>query len=168
MQVLKISEIKKELQERSASELVGICLTMAKYAADNKELLTYLLLEASDEASYLQSCRSEIESMFSEINNSNSYYLKKGLRKVLKTLSKRIRYSGNKETELELYFFFLDKSLPLLRTREHQVVYNLLAGVIKKADKALTSLHEDLQFDYTKQRNQLMERYSKAAPHIVW
>ena len=48
-----ISEIKQELNTLSAKELLELCLQLAKYKKDNKELLSYLLFEADDLPSYI-------------------------------------------------------------------------------------------------------------------
>ena len=53
MKAVSISEIKKELTNLDGKTLQEICLRLAKYKLENKELLTYLLFEAHDESSYI-------------------------------------------------------------------------------------------------------------------
>ena len=57
------SEIKQELNTLSAKELLELCLQLAKYKKDNKELLSYLLFEADDLPSYIAGVKEEIELM---------------------------------------------------------------------------------------------------------
>ena len=51
MKASSINEIKKELEQRSNTELLSFCLRLAKFKKENKELLTFLLFEADDIAS---------------------------------------------------------------------------------------------------------------------
>ena len=44
----KLTGIKKELSGLSVQQLTDICLRLAKYKKDNKELLNYLLFDADD------------------------------------------------------------------------------------------------------------------------
>ena len=48
MKAVNVSRLKTELNNRSPKELLEICLRLSKFKKENKELLTYLLLEADD------------------------------------------------------------------------------------------------------------------------
>ena len=48
----KLTTIKKELNGHSVQQLTEICLRLAKYKKENKELLNYLLYDASDPIAY--------------------------------------------------------------------------------------------------------------------
>ena len=48
MKAAKVSEIKKDLKRKTQPELLDLCLHLAKFKKENKELLTYLLYEADD------------------------------------------------------------------------------------------------------------------------
>ena len=54
MKTASISELKQELQYRSEKEIMELCLRLARFKKENKELLTYLLFEAQDEEAYLE------------------------------------------------------------------------------------------------------------------
>ncbi len=45
MKAVTIKKIKDELSDKSASELMDICLHLSKFKKENKELLTYLLFD---------------------------------------------------------------------------------------------------------------------------
>jgi hypothetical protein len=156
MQASYLSEIKKELKNKNAGELLDICLRLARFKKENKELLTYLLFEADDEQSYIESIKNYIEHEFSEINKSNVYFAKKSIRKILKNTNKFIRYSGQKRTEVELLIFFCKclkgSGLPLSRS---VALTNLYSRQLEKIKKSLKSLHEDLQFDFGEEIKQL-------------
>ena len=149
MDVATLSNIKKELKERSPEELISFCLKMAKFKKDNKELLNYLLFEAYDEENFILSVKSDTEEMFSEINLSSVYYAKKSIRKILRYVTKQIRYSGIKQTQVELLIFFCKEfrklSLPFYQSK---VLLNIYERQLINVNKALNTLDEDLQFDF--------------------
>jgi len=49
MKAATISLLKKELVKLDRDDLLDVCLRMAKYKVESKELLTYLLMRADDE-----------------------------------------------------------------------------------------------------------------------
>lgn len=149
MKAATISEIKRELNERSPKELVEYCLTMAKFKKESKELLTYLIYEKQDEASYIQSVKREVDEQFEEINKKNFYFIKKGVRKILRNLKKFIRYSKRKDTEVELLIYFCKKLKNFTPSvRRNIVMTNLYYRQIGMIKKLLPKLEEDLQYDF--------------------
>jgi hypothetical protein len=54
MKPATISQLKQELKNRSSDELLKLCLDLTKYKKENKELLSYLLFEESDEQTYIK------------------------------------------------------------------------------------------------------------------
>ena len=151
MKASTINELKQELVTTPASTLVELCLRLARFKKENKELLTYLLFEAHDTASYIRSVKEAMAVQFTEINKSNVYYVKKTLRKILRTAKKYIRYSGLAIVEAEVLLYFCESmkelDLPLAR---NPVLFNIYQNQIKNIYKALKGMHEDLQYDYQK------------------
>ena len=138
-------------------ELIACCLRLAKFKKDNKELLTYLLFEEKDENSYIELIKEEIEIAFEEINTSHIYYAKKGIRKVLRSINKYIRYSGKKQTEVEILIHFCEKlKRSGIKYKTSTVLHNLYNNQIKKIEKALSTLHEDLRYDYQESLDKLV------------
>ena len=125
------------------------CLRLAKFKKDNKELLTYLLFMAGDESYYVRSVKEVIEEQFGEINASHLYYAKKGIRKSLRMTNQFIKYSNEKTTEIELLIHFCEhmKQLPFNFHRS-TTMKNLYDRQLVRIEKAVGSLHEDLQYDY--------------------
>lgn len=149
MEAAGVRELKKELLFKSHKELVEICLNMAKFKKDSKELLTYLLFEASNEQGYRDSIKEEIEQRFDEMNPSSYYYIKKGIRKILRDVKKYIRYSKNKETEVELLIYFYKQMIDFSPSiRRSSVLRGLLERELTSTKKKIDKLHEDLQYDY--------------------
>ena len=149
MKASSLKEIKTELQTLHPTQLQNLCIRLAKYKKENKELLSYLLFEAENEQAFIQSVKAEIDGQFSNLNRSSFYLAKKTLRKVLKTTNKHIRFSGIKETEIQLLIYFCQKLKKSgLNYKSSRVVFNLYINQIKRINKVLAMLHEDLQFDY--------------------
>ena len=156
MRPATLAEISKELATRSPKQLLDYCIRLAKHKAENKELLTYLVFESSDEAGYRKHIRDQVSARFGEMNRSTLYLAKKSVRKVLRDLNRYIRYSGKQETEIELRMHFLqtlrDSGIPY---RESPVLVNLYEGQLKKIRQTIAKLHEDLQFDYEQELSNL-------------
>ena len=89
--------------------VMELFLRMIKHKKDNKELLTYLIYEADDEAAFVQGLKDEMDIQFEGMNKTNFYYAKKSIRKILRTVNKYIRYSGKTETQVELLIYFCKK-----------------------------------------------------------
>jgi hypothetical protein len=158
MKSATIHEIKQELSTAKPAELVELCLRLGRFKKENKELLTYLLFEAHDEHGYINGIKKEIDELFGEINLSQLYFAKKSLRKIARIINKYCRYSGAKPTEVELRIYFCtqlkDSGIPIKR---NAVINNLYHSQLKKIDTVLMTLHEDLQYDYRKELDELIE-----------
>lgn len=149
MKAATLSEIKKELKTLPSERLIELCLRLSKYKKENKELLTYLLFEADNENGYINAVKTIIDEQFAEINTTNIYYIKKSLRKILRGTNKFIKYSGNKQTEADLLIYYCQNFKALeLPIERHIALHNLYYRQIQKIKKALSSLHEDIQYDY--------------------
>jgi hypothetical protein len=149
METASLSEIKKELKIIAPEQLQVLCLRLAKYKKENKELLNYLLFEAINEQAFIQNVKDEIDVQFKQLNKNSFYLAKKTLRKVLKTTDKYIKFSGSKETEIELLIYFCQKMKNSgLSLRSSRVVFNMYERRVQRIKKVLSMLHEDLQFDY--------------------
>lgn len=156
METASISVIKKELKNLPPEELQIILARLAKYKKENKELLSYLLFEAFNEQAFIQSVKDEIDEQFNSLNRSSSYLAKKTLRKVLRTTNKYIRFSGIKQTEIELLIYFCKKLKKSgLSFRSSRVIFNMYQRQIQRIEKVISMLHEDLQFDYEEEVNSL-------------
>lgn len=149
MKAATIAQLKKELQFKSQDDIVQLCLRLARFKKENKELLTYLLFESESEAGYIETVKQEVDEMFADININSYFYIKKSVRKILRTIKKYIRYSGNKETEVELLLYFCEK-LKNLKPSIHRntTLLNLYTRQLDYIAKKLPLLHEDLQYDF--------------------
>ena len=149
METATLSEIKNELKTLPPIQLQELCLRLAKYKKENKELLNYLLFEAVNEQTFIQNVKNEIDEQFKQLNRHSFYLAKKTLRKVLKTTDKYIKFSGSKESEIELLIYFCQKMKNSgLSLRSSRVILNMYQRRVERVRKVLSILHEDLQFDY--------------------
>jgi len=152
MKPASLSDIKKEIAHLDHGELAALCLRIAKYKKENKELLSYLLFELSDENNFILGVKSETDLLFEEINYSNLYYAKKGIRKALRHVNKNIRYSGIAATQAELLIYFCQKLKATGIHLEKSVsLNNIYLAQLKKINKTIEGMHEDLQFDFKKE-----------------
>lgn len=124
-------------------------IRMAKFKTENKEFLSYLIYKAYDQQSFIEEIKEEINQQFKNLNKKNLYLSKKTIRKALKTTNKYIKFSGEKQTELELLIHFCKKmrasGLPL---HHGKVLGNMYLREYNRVKKILGTLHEDLQYDY--------------------
>jgi hypothetical protein len=146
-----INEIKRELNTLDQDTLLALCMRLAKYKKENKELVTYLLFEAQNEQAYIENIKEDITELFKTLPG-NTYHLKKSLRKILRIANKQIKYSGIKQTELEVRIFFCTKMKDAHIPRQHgSVLFNLYQQQLKKINTVLGKLPEDIQGDYQRE-----------------
>jgi hypothetical protein len=156
MKAVTIKELKDELKNCTPSELGDLCLQLARFKKENKELLTYLLFEASDESLYILNVKQEVDEQFGLINKKTPYLIKKSFRKILRSIRKYSRYSKKKETEVELLVYFclcIRNFTPSIMN--NTALHNFYLRQIEAIRKKISLLHEDLQFDYGEELNKL-------------
>lgn len=157
MTTASLQEIKKELRTLDADRLQEICMRLARYKKENKELLNYLLFEADHEAHYVSHVKEEMTELFAAIPPSNVYLIKKSLRKILRFANRQIKYSGEKQTEIEIRIFFCLKMKQARISRpQGSVLFNLYQQQIKKIEAALQKLPDDIRADFDRDLNSIL------------
>ncbi|WP_066217646.1 hypothetical protein [Formosa haliotis] len=157
MKAATVREIKIELQDQTPEELIALCLRLSKFKKENKELLTYLLFESYNEAEYINQIKTEISEQFKTINTNSFHYIKKSVRKILRQIKTYARYSGKKETEVELLLFFCSELKAFSPSIKRNVtLMNLYNRTIESIKKSIATLHEDLQYDYQLELEKLL------------
>ena len=156
MKAASISELKQELSNLPLKEVIDLCIRLAKYKKENKELLTYLLFEAFDQDAYIANVKKEIDEAFVELPKTSPYLNKKSLRKVLRAISKYSKHTGSKQAEVEMLLHFCrNVKLSGIKIYKSTALTNLYTQQLKKIHAAFESLHEDLLYDYKKQLQEL-------------
>ncbi len=158
MKAVTIKQLKDELSHVSANDIKQLCLHLARFKKENKELLTYLLFESHDEESFIQNLKEEVDLQFEDINTNSFFYIRKSTRKILSSIKKHIRYSKKKETEAELLLYFCKKlktfKPSIARSTRLQNIFDTQVRMIKKA---IEKLHEDLQYDFQLELDELLK-----------
>src|ERR1700761_4695498 len=95
-----LQDIKKEVQHLQPAQVAELCLRLARYKKDNKELLAYLLFEAHDEQAFVEKVKAEVGFMFSQLP-SQSYLAAKYIRKILRLIGKYVKFMASKPAEID-------------------------------------------------------------------
>ena len=61
MKAASINEVKGALKGLSQAQVMELCLRLARYKKENKELLTFLLFEADDMSGYASGIKEEMD-----------------------------------------------------------------------------------------------------------
>ena len=153
----KLSDIKKELRALNSDQLIELCLKLAKFKKDNKELLSYFLYNSDAPLAYAESVKDGLIHEFQTLKKYD-YHSAKELRKILRLLGKHAKYTGSAEVEIELILWFCFNYLMYADTRSHyKPLHTIFTRQIEKLRKLIPKLHEDLQFDYSTEYEKLLE-----------
>lgn len=161
-----LQDIKKEIQHLSGLQAADLCLRLARYKKENKELLAYLLFEASNEAAFIEQVKAEVGFMFSQLP-SQSYLATKSIRKILRLISKYTKFIASKPAEIELLLSFCSNYLQYTqKLTSYKPIRVILVRTLEKIRTLIAKLHEDLQFDYTQEYNTLHLEAEKRLPWL--
>ncbi len=156
MKAAGTQQIKEELKSLSQKAVMELCLRLIRYKKENKELLSYILFDAHDRQSYVNAIRHELDEEFAALPRNSRYLAKKGLRSMLRNIAKYSRYMGEKEAEAQLRLHFCQNMKQQgMAASIHGAHYKLFAAQLSKLQNLVDELHEDLQFDFQKQLNEL-------------
>ena len=135
---------------------------MVKFKKVNKELLSYILFDSKDEDEYILTIKEEIDEAFSKFNQQRLYFIMKSTRKTLRIIKKYIRYSKKKETEADVLLYFCSKLKELMANyKTSQQLINIYERQLVLVRKAVSNLHEDLQFDFNLEIENLERNLNK-------
>ena len=158
MKAASIVTLRKALAHLDRQALQQLCLRLARFKLENKELLTYLIFESEDELQYVQSIKSQLDKLFDEINTNRYFFIKKSVRKILRRIRKFSRYSNASETEVELLLYFCCKMKTIRPSIfNNKTLTNLYNRQVEASRKKTLKLHEDLQYEYQLQIEKLIQ-----------
>lgn len=165
MKLEKLTDIKKELSRKNVQELTDLCLRLAKYKKENKELLNFLLFDADDPLQYAEQVKSFLENDFKTLQKHH-FYSTKSLRKILRIINRHAKYTASKPVELELLLWFCINFLKYVDARtSHKPLQGLFIRQLDKIRLSIPKLHEDLAFDYQKEYELLLD---EADAKLIW
>ena len=151
MTTASLPELRRAINNIPLNDLPELCIRLARFKKENKELLSYLLFEADDEPEYIRKVKEEIDGQFKELSRVTPYLTRKGIRKILAFSNQRIRYSGQKRTEVELLIHFCKKFKKEVPFKYNIAIKNIYIRQMQRIKKTIGTLHEDLQFDYSEE-----------------
>ncbi len=159
-----LQDIKKELQHLSPTQTADLCMRLARYKKENKELLAYLLFESHDEQAFIEKVKAEVGFMFSQLP-SQSYNAAKSIRKILRLIGKYVKFIGSKEAEIVLLLNFCNNYLQYTdRKTSYKPLRQILVRQVTKIQTQVGKLHEDLQADYISEFVHLLDEAEKKFP----
>lgn len=160
-----LQDIKKELQHLSGLQIADLCLRLARHKKENKELLAYLLFEANDQAGFVEKVKAETGFMFSQLP-VRSYDAAKYLRKILRLVSKYVKFMASKEAELDLLLNFCNNYIQYAdRKTSYKPLRLILIRQIEKVRTSISKLHEDLQMDFANEYGAMLDEAEKK---LIW
>ena len=159
MKAASIVTLRKALAHLDHQALQQLCLRLARFKLENKELLTYLLFEAQDETGYVAHVKEYMTEQFRTVNRNRFYFVKKSIRKILREAKKFSRYSNSKATEIELLLHFC-REFQLFgpSLQRSTTMQNLFDRQIQMIAKKIEGLHPDLQYDYQQELEHLLKK----------
>ena len=154
MRTASIDDIKNELKQLPPKKVLDLTLRLARFKKENKELLTYLLFESHDEAGYIRLLKADISEQFTAVDPSPVSKAKKEYRKILRGINRQIKYIGSKAAAAELLLHYA-ATLRNVDTHLHPKLETIFLQQLTKAEKLITLVEEDLQYDFRQQLNEL-------------
>ncbi|MAJ31248.1 MAG: hypothetical protein CMC18_01145 [Flavobacteriaceae bacterium] len=158
MDTASIKQLKDTLSTLGREELIGLLLRMVKFKKENKELLTFLLFEVDDLDTYVYEITLEIKEEFENYRLKTAYYKRKGCRRILRVLKKYIKYAADKEVEVRLLLAYVSIAADFETYINDRVIQKIAFRQLLLAEKSILKLHEDLQYEYKLELEELMQR----------
>lgn len=152
MKAKSLKKLREELVYAEKQDLVDLCLQLARFKVENKELLTYELFYKNNKDLYLSEIEAHVDKEFEGLNDASYFYLKKGVQKINRHVKKYIRIAKDPEIEVHLLLYFLKQfkayKPDLLKQK---ILNNMYHREYKLVVKRIEKLHPDLQYDYEKE-----------------
>ena len=149
MEIPSLADLKRELSTKTEKELVKLLSDLANFNRDNKSFLYFKMYENESPGLFLSLVQEEIDQAFAMSSSSNYHLAKKSAQSIRKKLNKNLKLTKNKADQAEAILYFCEhlKKYGYLDFR-HPVIDNLYRMQLGKAQKLISSLHEDLQSDF--------------------
>jgi len=157
MNIPSLAAIKKELSYLDEKELSSLILDLSKFTRDNKAFLYFKLNERDQPGLFVDTVKEELDELFQTANTSSFYLTKKSAQTIRRKLNKALKFSKNKEDQVELLLCFCEqlKKYGYLKY-QHPVLQSLFLKQTEKIQKSIAALHEDLKYDYSIRLDELL------------
>ena len=115
-----------------------------------------MLFQSNDEQAFVEMVKDFISNEFESVNRFNLYFAKKTIRKILRIANKHIKHTASKDVEVQvLIHFCATMELSGIPFKKNTALANLYQSQLNKIEKVISSMHEDLQYDYLKALDEL-------------
>jgi DNA-directed RNA polymerase specialized sigma54-like protein len=103
--------------------------------------------------------KEELDELFQTANTTSFYLTKKSAQTIRRKLNKALKFSMNKEDQVELLLYFCEqlKKYGYLKY-QHPILQSLFLKQTEKIQKNIAALHEDLQYDYRMRLEEILEK----------
>ena len=157
MEIPSLAEVKKDLSYLSEKELITLITDLAKFSRDNKAFLYFKLNERDQPNLFVDSVKEELDEAFQTANTKNYHLGKKAAQGIRRKLNKALKFSKNKEDQVELLLYFCEqlKKYGYLKY-QHPILQSLFLKQTEKIQKNIAALHEDLQYDYSMRLDEIL------------
>ncbi len=166
MESPKLATLKKELNFLEAPELKELCLRLAKHKTENKELLHFLLFYGDKKDLYVEDVKNILTSGFDDLHPS-VYTATKQIRKVLRLANKHIKFIATKHLEAEIVSSFCEDFIKhTIATTHQKATIGILFNQLKRLQRIIAKLDDDLQFDYQGKFDELIKLLKQKRPYF--
>ena len=157
MNIPSLAAIKKELSYLDEKELSSLILDLSKFTRDNKAFLYFKLNERDQPSLFVDTVKEELDEQFQTANTTSFYLTKKSAQTIRRKLNKALKFSKNKEDQVELLLYFCEQLLKYGYLKyKHPILQSLFLKQTEKIQKSIAALHEDLQYDYSIRLDELL------------
>ena len=157
MNIPSLAAIKKELSYLDEKELSSLILDLSKFTRDNKAFLYFKLNERDQPSLFVDTVKDELDEQFQTANTTSFYLTKKSAQTIRRKLNKALKFSKNKEDQVELLLYFCEQLLKYGYLKyKHPILQSLFLKQTEKIQKSIAALHEDLQYDYSIRLDELL------------
>jgi hypothetical protein len=149
MEIPSLAQLKKDLSYLSEKELIALIADLAKFSRENKSFLYFKLNERDQPNLFVDSVKEELDEAFQTANTRHYHVAKKAAQSIRRKLNKSLKLSKDKADQADLILYFCEQMKKYEYWRHHHpVIDNLFRVQIGKAQKLISTLHEDLQSDF--------------------
>lgn len=146
-----LADIKQALQQATPNELRDLCVRLARFKQDNKQLLHYALFYQDRPEVFIEEVNVRLKEAVETFNYSHAYWVKKGLRKWQRQVNLLGRISGEPWVQAKLQgMYALACYEAASKVAATEVLTNLCAQATKKFYAQVAKLEADWQHDLTR------------------
>jgi len=101
--------------------------------------------------------KEELNELFQTANTTSFYLSKKSAQTIRRKLNKALKFSKNKEDQVELLLYFCEQLQKYGYLKyQHPILQSLFLRQVEKIQKSIAALHEDLQYDYSMRLDEIL------------